>query len=153
MRFVSPLVLALALAAGVPASAAAQSVTTSDVQRLQDSIYDASRSVAQMRARDGNLASQLQADLDDATDEAIYLKVKLRKNESVSRRDYLEVRDRVDNIRSRARGDVSSTPSGSVREDRPVSTAGDHESAQYPQDSRPLPPPPSDTNTVRSQNP
>jgi hypothetical protein len=153
LRFTSPVVFALALAAGVPSSAAAQSVTTADVQRLQDNIYDASRSVSQMRSRDGNLASQLQADLDDASDEAIYLKVKLRKNEPISRREYLDVRDRVDNIRSRARGD--SAPA--VNDDRPVSTAGYPDRVPSPAESRPLPapppPPPSESSPVHSQNP
>ena len=49
MRTSGPLVLALALAAGFPGTAAAQSVTSSDIQRLQDSIYDASRDVSQLR--------------------------------------------------------------------------------------------------------
>ena len=56
MRFVSPLVLALALAAGGASPVAAQPVTTGDVQRLQDGIDDASRVVgaaahARSRAR------------------------------------------------------------------------------------------------------
>ncbi len=65
MRFASPLVFALALAAGSASPAAAQSVTTTDVQRLQDSIYDASRAIGQLRSRDASAASQLQAELDD----------------------------------------------------------------------------------------
>jgi hypothetical protein len=148
MRFASPLVLALAFAAAVPASAAAQPVTASDVQRLQDDLDDASRSVAQMRSRDANLASQLQTDLHDASEEATYLKVKLRKNETISRREYLDVRDRVDNIRSRARGDA---PNPSVNDDRPVSTAGYPDRAPYPNDNHPSSS--NEANTVRSQNP
>ena len=145
MRFGFPLVFALAIGAGAAAPVAAQSVTTTDVQRLQDSIYDASRAVGQMRTRDANAASQMQAELDDAADEAIYLKVKLRKNEPISRRDYTEVRDRVDNIRNRARGDWNSPP---AVDDRPVSTAGTPERAPSPNDNRyPNDPP------VRSQNP
>ena len=114
MRLWSPLALALALAAGSATPAAAQSVTNSDIQRLQDTIYDASRDVAQLRSRDSATASQLQAELDDARDETVYLKVKLRKNEPISRSDYSDVRDRIDNIRSRARGDSAGgyTPSG-----------------------------------------
>ena len=115
MRTSGPLVLALALAAGFPGTAAAQSVTSSDIQRLQDSIYDASRDVSQLRSRDASTASRLEAELDDARDETVYLKVKLRKNESISRNDYADLRDRIDNIRNRARGDVAgnrSTPSG-----------------------------------------
>jgi TolA-binding protein len=107
------LVFALALGAGSASPAAAQAVTTTDVQRLQDSINDASRAVGQMRSRDASAASQLQAELDEASDEAAYLKVKLRKNEPIARREYTEVRDRVENIRNRASG------VGSVRPQNP----------------------------------
>jgi hypothetical protein len=104
---------ALALAAAsllaTPAPGAAaqyntQSVTMSDVQRLQDSIYDASRDISAMRSRDQTLASQLQTELDDLRDDATYLKVKVRRNEPVSRSEYAEVRDHIENLRSRARG-------------------------------------------------
>ena len=128
---------AVILAVGIAASAAAQSsVTSADVQRLQDSIYDASRDVAQARSRDTVLASQLETELDDARDEAIYLKVKLRKNESIARSDYMDIRDRIDNIRSRARGDSAGgfTPSVGSRSDE-------------------LPPPAPARTTGRSQNP
>ena len=100
--------LAMALSIGLAQPAAAQfnaPVTTTDVQRLQDSIYDATRDIAQVRSRDSALASQLESELDDARDEAIYLKVKLRKNEPIARSDVADVRDRIENIRSRARGD------------------------------------------------
>ena len=136
MRFGVPLVFALALAAGSPTPAAAQStVTSTDVQRLQDSIYDTSRAVAQMRSRDASTAAQLQAELDDAGDEAIYLKVKLRKNEPIARNEYADVRDRVENIRSRARGDSAggyTPPAGSINDGRPVSTAGTPVRSQNP---------------------
>lgn len=150
MRFGVPLVFALALGAGAPASAAAQSsVTSSDVQRLQANIYDASRAVGQMR--DTSAATQLQAELDDLNDEAIYLKVKLRKNEPIARREFVDVRDRVENIRNRARGDSSggyTSPQGSINDDRPVSTAGSPD-RPYPGDTRSYP----NDAPVRSQNP
>jgi hypothetical protein len=111
------LFVAVALAFGVAASAAAQSsVTSSDIQRLQDTIYDASRDIAQARSRDSSLASQLQGELDDARDDTVYLKVKLRRNEPMSRSEYSDVRDRIENIRSRARGDSAggyTPPAGS----------------------------------------
>jgi hypothetical protein len=131
MRFFGHCALALVLCVAVADSLSAQtrpaqtrttrpqstqgSVTTADIQRLQDTIYDASRDLSQMRGRDTSLASQLEAELDEAHDDAIYLKVKLRKRESVSRSEYLDVRDRVDSIRSRARRETTSTgytPSG-----------------------------------------
>ncbi len=116
MRWSGSLALILALSAGVARPAAAQSITNSEIQRLQDTIYEVSRDISQLRTRDQATASQLQAELDDARDEAVYLKVKLRKNETISRSEYADVRDRVDNIRSRARGDSTGgyTPSSGV---------------------------------------
>jgi hypothetical protein len=119
--WVLTLALAFATAAPRPATAAqsSTSVTTADVQHLQDSIYDASRDIAQARSRDAALASQLQAELDDARDEATYLKVKLRRNEPIARVEYSDLRDKIDNIRSRARGDSSggyTPPAGSRTE-------------------------------------
>src|SRR5947207_11219512 len=96
-------VFALALVTGLGRPAAAQTrtyggdVTSADVQRLQDTIYDVSRELSQVRSRDAALSSQLQAELDDARDEAIYLKVKVRKNEPIARSDYVDLRDRVEN--------------------------------------------------------
>lgn len=101
-----PAILALSLALGAhPAAQSRSTVTSSEIQRLQDAIYDAQRDVSQLRSRDAALASQLQSELDDARDDATYLKVKLRRNEPIATVDYTEVRDRVENIRSRARGD------------------------------------------------
>jgi hypothetical protein len=119
-----PVVLALALMSGVavPRSAAAQSstsVTSADIQHLQDSISDASRDIAQARSRDAALSSQLQAELDDARDEVTYLKVKQRRNEPIARVEYADLRDRIENIRSRARGEASggyTPPPGSQTE-------------------------------------
>jgi hypothetical protein len=110
---------------GVPTQAQVN-VTSADVQRLQDNIYDVSRDVSQVRSRDGALASQLQAELDDARDEAIYLKVKLRKREPIARNEYSDLRDRIDNIRSRARGEAADgyTSSPANRDARPAATAG-----------------------------
>jgi hypothetical protein len=78
-------------------------VTPADIQRLQDQIYDASRDVAAARSRDAAMASRLELELDEARDETIYLKVKLRKNEPVARTEYSSLRDRIDDIRTRAR--------------------------------------------------
>src|SRR6266702_3960495 len=50
------------------------------------------------------LADRLQAQLDDARDDVVYLKVKLRKEGSVSRADYNDVRASVDSLRAQARG-------------------------------------------------
>ena len=102
-------VMALALAAPV----AAQTVTTNDIQRLQDQVYDASNEVSRLRSRDEQLAERLQNQLDDARDEVVYLRVKLRKEGSVSRTDYNDVRSRVEGIRSEARNESARQGTGS----------------------------------------
>jgi hypothetical protein len=108
MRFAGSVTFALALLIALARPAAAQlNVTSADIERLQENIDEASRAIAQLRGRDASLASQLQADLDAARDETAYFRVKLRRNESIPRTEYVQARDRVENIRSRARGDVS----------------------------------------------
>jgi len=97
--------------AGLAAPAAAQqstTVTQADIQRLQDNVYLAERDVSQARGRDASRATQLQTELDDLRDEVIYLKVKLRKEGSVARSEYADLRDRIDDVRSRARGESTS---------------------------------------------
>jgi hypothetical protein len=106
LGFSGRFVAALALATGMSSSAAAQSVSTADVQRLQDAIYDASREVTQARERDSELASRLQGELDELRDETIYLRVKIRKNEPIMRSEYSDLRDRIDAVRTRARGEA-----------------------------------------------
>jgi hypothetical protein len=106
----------------------AQAVTATDIQRLEDNIDEASRDVAQARTRDSRLGSDLEQQLDDARDEAVYLKVKVRRNEPVARSEYSSLRDRVEDIRSQARGDVArgSSPSGTVTDsDRRANRVGD----------------------------
>jgi hypothetical protein len=102
--------------AGLAAPVAAQqssTVTPADIQRLQDNVYLADRDVSQARSRDAARANQLQSELDDLRDEVVYLKVKLRKERTLSRAEYADVRDRIDDLRSRARGDSPSPVSSS----------------------------------------
>jgi TolA-binding protein len=90
-----------------PAIAAQQSVTQTDIQRLQDNIYLADRDVTSLRSRDAALANQLSSQLDDLRDEVIYLKVKLRKNQTLTRNEYADVRDRIEQLRTRAQGSTN----------------------------------------------
>ena len=92
----------------------ASTVTQADIQRLQDNVYLADREVSQARSRDAARATQLQTELDDLRDEVVYLKVKLRKERTLARSEYADVRDRIEDLRSRARGESTSpaaTPS------------------------------------------
>jgi hypothetical protein len=94
--------LAVSFMAGFSVSAAAQVVTTTDIQRLQEDTTQAATDLSQLRTRDAGRANQLQTELDELRDEVIYLKVKLRKERSLPRAEYLNVRDRIENLRARA---------------------------------------------------
>jgi hypothetical protein len=109
MTFINRAALAALVAVALAAPAAAQqSVTQTDIQRLQDSVFQAERDISQIGSRDSVRVSQLRDELDELRDEVIYLKVKLRKERNLTRAEYADVRDRIQDLRDRARGDVSS---------------------------------------------
>jgi hypothetical protein len=101
--------LAALVVTALAAPALAQNVTQVEIQRLQDNIYQASTDVSQLRSRDASRATQLQTELDDLRDEVIYLKVKLRKERSLPRTEYADVRDRIETLRTRAQEDRFAT--------------------------------------------
>ena len=105
-------VAALMLAVAVPVAAqgaqstqSAQSVTATDIQRLQDQVYEASRDLTRLGGNTDAMG-RLQTELDDARDEVAYLKVKLRKEGKVNRAEFNDVQRRVQDLRSRARADM-----------------------------------------------
>jgi len=117
---VSVVVCLLALTAA--ASAQTTRISQADVQKLQDSVYLAERDINQLRTRDTTRASQLQTELADLGDEVIYLRVKLRKERTLAQSEYNDVQTRIEDVRSRARGDARSTaavPAPSVRPAQP----------------------------------
>jgi hypothetical protein len=97
------IIAALLLAAPVRA----QSVSSSDIQRLQDEVYQAGTEVSRLRTNNAAEAARLQDELDTLREEVIYLKVKLRKENAVNRADYTIVRDHLRDLRSRARGEAA----------------------------------------------
>jgi hypothetical protein len=109
---------AVALVVAVAGAAAAQStVSTADVQRLQDEVYQIGADVSRLRSSNPDMAARLQTELDDLREEVIYLKVKLRREGRLSRDEYGDVRDRLRDVRSRARNEPTagrSYPSGTT---------------------------------------
>jgi hypothetical protein len=101
-RIAAAAIVAAALASPAIAQQNYSQVTQTDIQRLQDSVFQAGSDVQQLKSRDSARASQLQTQLDDLRDEVIYLKVKLRKEGSLQRNEYATVRDRLDDLRSQA---------------------------------------------------
>ena len=114
MSLVTRVAVTAALLLAFAASSPAQSgrITQADVQKLQDSVYLAERDLANLRTRDSVRATQLQGELDDLSDEVIYLRVKLRKERTLAQSEYNDVQTRIESVRTRARGDdrVSSAP-------------------------------------------
>jgi type II secretory pathway pseudopilin PulG len=87
----------LAIVAAFAMPAAAQSVTSADIQRLQDQVYQASGELSRLRSSNPDTASRLQSDLDDIRDDVVYL---------------TDVRDRLQELRTRATGDVRNDNQG-----------------------------------------
>ena len=110
-------VIAAAVVLSVLPALAQGQLTQADIQRLQDSVFDATADVTRLRQRDARLAEGLERELDDLRDEVIYLKVKLRKS-GATRAEYSDLRDRIDRLRSQARGDA--VPASTSSSGRPA---------------------------------
>ncbi|HSC28959.1 MAG TPA: hypothetical protein VLD67_16910 [Vicinamibacterales bacterium] len=112
-KLVSAVFVAAVLMTAV-AGSAQTSASSADIQRLQDEVNAAGRELSRLRATDVAAASRLQEELDVLAEEVIYLKVKLRKEGTVSRREYADVRDRLQDVRWRARGEATNPPAVGV---------------------------------------
>lgn len=105
-------------------AAAQQSVSSADIERLQDQVYQAGSDVGRLRLTDARMASRLETELDDLRDEVVYLKVKMRKDGTVNRSEYSELRDRLQDLRSRARGDSTAPPTQAPSSQWPANSGG-----------------------------
>jgi hypothetical protein len=103
-RVIQQLLIAVAALAVLAVPAAAQDMTTSDVTRLEQSVDALGSDILKVRQRDRAAARVFQTELADLEDEVTYLKVKLRRERRVSRADWIDVRDRIENLRSRVNG-------------------------------------------------
>lgn len=119
MRLTAGAFLTLALIlcplATAPASAQA-SVTATDMQRLQEVLEDLTAEVSRVRTDEPQRAGSLQTDLEELRDELGYLRVRLRREKTVPRSEYHDLRDRLDDFRSRARGEAEAQTSPAPRD-------------------------------------
>jgi hypothetical protein len=101
-------------------AATSASVTDTDIQRLRQALADATAEVDRYRSGDTSNASRLTRELEDLRDEVSYLRVKLRKEGRVSRVEYFDLRDRIDDLRARAAATTTTAngPSTTTRRDR-----------------------------------
>ena len=86
-------------------------MTTSDVQRLQEELVLAETELSRARGSNPALASRLNSEYEEVRDEVTYLRVKLRKEGNVPRSEYHATRDRIDALLGKLRtgGTTSST--------------------------------------------
>ena len=118
-RVIPSLALAAAMIFGSTAPIGAQaSLTDNDIQRLRLAVSDARADVERLGSSNSQLSSDLGTELDNLSDEVTYLKVRLRKEQNVPRADYLDLRDRIDDVRVRASGDRPARADGTSARSR-----------------------------------
>ncbi|MEO8482624.1 MAG: hypothetical protein ABI634_10470 [Acidobacteriota bacterium] len=124
MRAIRPFVLLViaAIFASASAGLAQSAVTAADLTRLETAASEISTQVDALKKTDPTLAGDVSRSLADLNDEITYLKVKMRREGSVTRDEYAALRDRLETLRVKARGEkVSADP---VIKDDPSSTGG-----------------------------
>ena len=107
-----PVALAASLMVLAGAAAAeAQAVTQADIDRLEVLANDVQVDVDAAIDRNPSLNT---TEFDLLREEVIYLKVKERKNERITRREYNDVADRLRSLQARARGVASGISGGTA---------------------------------------
>jgi hypothetical protein len=84
-------------------------VSSSDIARLQETVDQIERDLETLRARDTAAARRLDTEVAELKDEVAYLRVLQRKERSVPRAEYADLRDRLDRLRTRASGAPAQT--------------------------------------------
>jgi hypothetical protein len=86
-------------------------VSAADISRLESTVSEIQAQVSALKSSDPTLSADVSRSLVELTDEVTYLRVKMRREGSVTRAEYASVRDRLETLRVRAQGDkVSAQP-------------------------------------------
>jgi hypothetical protein len=102
---------------GLTATMLAQAVTESDLAKLDATVAEISQRVANLKVSDATLAADVEKSLALLKDDVTYLRVRLRREGSLQRADYADVRDRLETLRVKSLGKVTGQP---VRTDDPM---------------------------------
>lgn len=103
---------------GLGAPLLAQAVTEADLVRLDQAVAEVSRQASALKTSDPTLAADVEKSIAVLKDEVVYLRVRLRREGTVPRADFVDVRDRLETLRVRASGQkVTARP---VMEDDPA---------------------------------
>lgn len=89
---------------GLGASLLAQAVTEADLGRLDQTVAEVSRQASALKTSDPTLAADVEKSIAVLKDEVVYLRVRLRREGTVPRADFVDVRDRLETLRVRASG-------------------------------------------------
>jgi hypothetical protein len=102
----------LAMVVTIATTAFAQAVVTAaDITRLESTADEIGVRLVELRKTDATLATDVSQTLTDLRDEVTYLRVKMRREGSVTRDEYASLRDRLETLRVRADGQkVSAQP-------------------------------------------
>jgi len=114
VRPTSLTLLAVALACAAGLAWAQATVTAADIKRLELAVDDARQDLAALRKTDVAKAAPLQKELDTLADEVTYLKVKIGKEGNVPRGEYNALRDRIDDLRTRAGAGTTPRPVNAI---------------------------------------
>ena len=115
-----PLVFAAALTVLAASPAAAQTVTRADIDRLEVLSNEVTADLNDARSRNVALGN-IDLTAEELREEVIYLKVKQRKGERITRAQYNDLQTRLQTLQNRARtaaSGVSGGVAGSGRRDR-----------------------------------
>ena len=105
MRVIRIVIVALCLfISAATASLWAQVITAADLTRLETTAGDIERLAGTLKKSDATLATAVERTLADLRDEIAYLRVKLRKEGSVTRDEYTALRDRLETLKIKAQG-------------------------------------------------
>ena len=85
-------------------------VTSADISRLETTATEIERALTSLKKSDPTLAGELQRSIDDVRDEITYFRVKMRREGSVGRQEFDAVRDRLETLRLKVRGDRKGPP-------------------------------------------
>ena len=120
MRRVHVVVAMLMVGLTMPVAAQRGANDAAEIESLRDTAYLVERDLSSLNQRDARRAEQLQPRLAELQEEIVYLKVKQRKEGFVPRREYADLRDRLEDLRAEAK--VVSTPTRPVTQ-RPAPAA------------------------------
>lgn len=109
-RFLAALAVAVhALVAGVTAQ---ETASAADIQHLRDAAFEARTDLARLRTGDAVLLKELRAELDAIRDRITDFEARLKSAEAVPRGDYIAARNRIADVRRRARSELTVSGAG-----------------------------------------